>query len=134
MPEAVPLSHVLALASAPLILLLATLAGLWLGFRICTRDASLLARFAGDANEARMLAEKALGSQAALREEWEATSDAIERKRASTAAAASRAKRDAAPAAPGTAEEATPPAPLSARDRRRLIGRQIALAGAGGPR
>lgn len=119
----------LALAAAPLVLLLSTLAGVWLGFRICTRDASLLARFAGDAKDARLIAERALGSQTALREEWEATSDAIERKRAQTAAAASRAARAAAPAAP---EDAAPPVQLSARDRRRLIGRRIAAGGGGG--
>ena len=106
-------SAALALAGTPLFVLAAVLAGVWLGFRICTRDAALLARFAVDAREARATAER-------IESAMEATLENVERKRASAAAAASRAEAKLREAA--VPEEAEP---LTARDRRRAIARRL---------
>jgi hypothetical protein len=119
-------SHALALAGGAVALLVSVLLGIWLGFRICTRDAALLARFAQDARLARELAEVNAGAQRALREEWEAVSEQIERRRAQAAASASRAQRASANVHP-QAEEAPPPnaAQLSPRERRKLVQRRL---------
>lgn len=93
------------------------LGGIWLGFKISTRDAALLARFAVDSREARATAER-------IEESVEATLESVERKRASAAAAASRAD-----AKLRAVEEAPPEAPpeeeLSPRERRRNLGRRL---------
>ena len=100
----------------------ALLGGIWIGFRICTRDASLLARFATDAREARMLSDLTSGQTRALREEWEAFAEHIERKRKQTTTAAARAR-----VAERVADEVTQPVPehLTMNDRRRLVARKL---------
>ena len=117
-------SHVLALVLAASGGAGALLAGVWLGFRVTTRDASLLARFAVEAKEARLLGELTASQQKALREEWETFSESIERRRKSIGTAAARAERAAATAA---AEPVLPAAavPQSINDRRRAVARRM---------
>jgi hypothetical protein len=115
--------HVLALAGVPLSLLVGGLAGVWLGFRIATRDAALLARFAVDAREARATAEATQADGKQLREEWNTAWEQIERKRASAAASATRAERATAQREAALVP-AIDPESLSPRDRRRLIARR----------
>lgn len=124
-------AQLVALVGAPLCLLAGSLGGVWLGFRICTRDAALLARFATDAREAAVMAEAAQRQGKQLQEEVDAVLDTVERKRRSTASAA--AKNDAALAAL-TAERAAPngaagaayvPEQLSGKERRRAIARRL---------
>lgn len=123
-------SQLLATAIALGALLVGTLSGIWLGFRICTRDAALLARFATEAREARALSEATASAHRVLREEWEATADQIERKRKQTAASASKAaQRDERATATAEAAAAPPLHQLSPRERRRLVQRRITNGG-----
>lgn len=121
--------QILALACTAAALLIGGLAGVWLGFRIVTRDASLLARFASDAREARALASDAVSNGVKLREEWETAFDQIERKRASAAAAASKAEARSKVAS--AEEPSPPPPPLSGKERRRLLQRHLNGGGRG---
>ena len=110
-----------ALAGTCLALLGSVLAGLWLGFRIASRDAATLAVTQRVADSALEGAQAAHRRADALEEAWEAQVQRVERKRASAAAAASRAEA-------ATKDEEAPapePLPLEGRDRRRAIARSV---------
>lgn len=117
--------YALALAGSGFALLGSVLAGIWLGFRICTKDAALLARFAAEATEANLAAKALSAEQRLLREEMEATAEAVERKRKSAAAAASKVKQAEEQRAAAVEGDA-PMEQLSGRARRRAIGRMLA--------
>lgn len=118
MPEGL---HVLALASIPLSVLVGVLAGVWIGFRIATRDAALLARFANDAREARVMAEGADRRAVALGEEWDEAFERLESKRKSAAAAVSRREAKEEEAAEPEGEVV----PLEGRERRAELQRRV---------
>lgn len=115
----------LVLAGSSAGLLTGLLAGLWFGFRIVTKDASLLARFATDAAESRQAAEEALGKLGVIREEWTEYLAQVERTRAKARAAQQRVEAKENEATPPGADELPVGADLSPRERRRLIGRQL---------
>jgi hypothetical protein len=116
----------LVLAGASLALLLATLSGIWLGFRICTRDAALLARFAATAEEAKAIGRQAAADMLLLRDQVEAYVDQIERKRRTIATTNQKVQEAEARAA--AQQPAAPPEPQAddLKARRRAIGRRAA--------
>lgn len=99
-----------------------TLLGVWLGFRIATRDAALLGRFATEAREARALAEAGEAGVKLLREEWDGYLEQIERKRARVTTERARADQKAAETAQ---EPPAEPVALEGKERRRAIQRAL---------
>ena len=126
--------QLLAAAGIPLAVLVGVLAGCWLGFRVATRDAALLGRFATDAQAAKLLAEAAEAHGAALRDEWSAMFDRLEAKRRSASAAVSKreqaeARAAAADEAAAAAEQAEP-IPMEGRARRTALQKAMNRGGA----
>lgn len=115
-------SYALAVAGGAVCALVVTLLGVWLGFRIATRDAALLGRFATEAREARALAEAGEAGVKLLREEWDGYLEQIERKRARATTERVRADQKAEAAQAPPVEEAVP---LEGKERRRAIQRAL---------
>lgn len=114
----------LAAAALPLAAMLGLLAGIWLGFRISTKDAAMLARFATDASQARQVAERFESTASSLREEWADVLQRIETKRKSAAASASK-KEAAERRIEEQLQEQQPVIELEGRERRRAIQRRL---------
>ena len=114
----------LAAAALPLAAMLGLLAGIWLGFRISTKDAAMLARFATDASQARQVAERFESTASSLREEWADVLQRIETKRKSAAASAST-KEAAERRIEEQLQEQQPVIELEGRERRRAIQRRL---------
>jgi hypothetical protein len=116
----------LATAGTAVALLLATLAGLWLGFRIAARDAALLASTSREAATALHGAQKAMDRCDALEQSWEMQASRVERLRASLAASATKAEQARARAAEQAAQPAAPePSELPIAERRKLVARRL---------
>lgn len=116
----------LVLAGTSSGLLLGLLAGLWFGFRIVTKDASLLARFAVDSAEARRDANDALGKLGVIREEWQDYLAQVERTRAKARAAQQRVEeKEAKETAPDAGDQGDLVPDISPRERRRQLARQL---------
>jgi len=119
------ISLALATAGGALALLLATLAGLWIGFRIAVRDSAMLASTAREAASAMVGAKAAMQRCDAMEEGWALQVQRVERMRASSAASASKAEQARERAAARETEDAAPPAPADINDRRRAVQRRL---------
>ena len=123
----------LALGCAPLLLLGGTLAGIWLGFRIVTMDAGMIAQASTKADAATVLAKLVQAEVKDLAALIEDHAERMERKRASIASTLTKLEqaRDqpeaaAEPEAPAAPED--PLAGLSGRERR-LAGQRLVNRG-----
>jgi hypothetical protein len=124
-----PDGWLLALTGTGSALAVGLLAGVWLGFRIVSRDAALLAVLDKRVGDALTKSSEAAARAALLEATWEEHLAELERKRKKAAAERQRADAKAEPEEP---EAAAAPAPeLTPRERRRQLAR---LANMGGGR
>lgn len=110
-------------------LALGLLAGVWLGFRVVSRDAALLAVLDKRVADALGKSSEAAARAALLEATWEEHLQELERKRKKAAAERQRADAKAAPEEPETPAAAPIPEELTPRQRRIAIARQARQAG-----
>jgi hypothetical protein len=102
------------------------LSGIWLGFRICTKDAALLARFAATADEAKALGRQTAADMNLLRDQVETYVEQIERKRRTIATTNQKVQEAEQRAAQQQQQQEPEPPADDLRARRRAIGRRAA--------
>jgi len=115
--------NVLVLACAASSFAVGLLAGVWLGFRVVSRDAALLATLDKRVGESLAYSSAAKSRADLLEAQWTDYLEDVERKRAKATAERSRAEKRAAPEEPAAPVDV---ATLSPRERRRLIARRVA--------
>ena len=117
--------HELVLAYTASAFATGLLSGIWLGFRVVTRDASLIAALDKRVGEALAYSSAAKSRADLLEAQWGDALEELDRKRASARAERQRADAAKGPKQQPEAEPLAPPVQLTPRERRRMIAAKV---------